>query len=100
MADSFCNPMNCSRPLPALLSIGFPRQELLEQVSVSFSKDLPGPQVKSSTHALAGGFFTTEPPRKPYLIFVLNNYYYFPYFVVEPELQKKKKDHFLKVSDF
>ena len=44
---------------------GIFQARMLEQVAISFSKDLPHPGIEPVSPALAGGFFTTEPPGKP-----------------------------------
>ena len=41
---------------------------VLEQVVISFSRDLPHPGTEPVSPAWAGRFFTTEPPGKPYSI--------------------------------
>ena len=46
----------------APLSMVFPRQEYWEGDVISFSRDLPNPEIKSTS---AGRFFTTEPSGKP-----------------------------------
>ena len=38
---------------------------LLESVPFPSPGDLPNPEIKPTSPALAGGFFTTEPPGKP-----------------------------------
>ena len=48
----------------APLSMGFSGQEYW--LPFPSSGDLPNPGIKSTSPALAGGFFTTEPPAKPY----------------------------------
>ena len=53
--------------LQAPLSMEFSRQEILEQVAISYP-DHPEPGIKALppvSPALAGRFFTTEPPGKP-----------------------------------
>ena len=51
------------------LFMGFSRQEKLEWIAVSSSRDLSGIEADSPiSPALAGGFFTTVPPGEP-LIF-------------------------------
>ena len=55
----------------APLSMGFPRQKILEWVAISFSGNLPDPGTKLVSPALAGRFFTTEPPGKPYTSLLL-----------------------------
>ena len=47
------------------LSMEFPRQEYWSGLPFSSPGDLPDPEIKPASPALAGGFFTTEPPRKP-----------------------------------
>ena len=49
----------------APLSVGFSRQEYWSGLSFPPLGDLPDPEIKPISPALAGGFFTTEPPRKP-----------------------------------
>ena len=57
-----CDPMDCS---PALLSMGFPRQEYSNGLPFPFPGNLSDPGIKPEFPALAGRFFTTEPPGKP-----------------------------------
>ena len=47
------------------LSRGFPRQEYWSGLPFPSSGDLPDPEIKPMSPALAGGFFTNEPPGKP-----------------------------------
>ena len=55
----------------APLFVGFSRQEKLEWIAISSSRDLSGIEPESPVSpALAGGFFTTVPPGEP-LIFSL-----------------------------
>ena len=49
----------------ASLSMGFPRQEYWSGLLLPSLADLSDPGIKSTSPALAGGFFTTEPPEKP-----------------------------------
>ena len=49
----------------ARLSMGFPRQEYWSGLPFPSPGDLPDPEIKLGSPALAGGFFTTEPPGKP-----------------------------------
>ena len=49
----------------ASLPMGFPKQEYLSGLPFPTPGDLPNPEVKLTSPALAGGFFTTEPPGKP-----------------------------------
>ena len=46
----------------APLSMGLPRQGILEWVAVSCPRDLPDKGIESTSAALAGEVFTTEPP--------------------------------------
>ena len=48
----------------ALLFMGFSRQEYWSGLPFLSPGDLPNPEIKPVTPALAGGFFTTEPPGK------------------------------------
>ena len=45
--------------------MAFPRQEYWSGLSFPSSGDLPNPDIKPASLALASRFFTTEPPRKP-----------------------------------
>ena len=45
-----------------LLSMGLPRREYWSGMPFPSPGDLSDPEIKSSSLALAGGFFTTEPP--------------------------------------
>ena len=56
-------PMGCSPPGSSVH--GFSQARILEWVAISFSRDLPDPEIKSEFSALAGNFFTTDPPAKP-----------------------------------
>jgi hypothetical protein len=47
---------------------GISQTIILEWVAISFSGDLPDPEIKPKSSALADRFFTTEPPRKPIII--------------------------------
>ena len=49
----------------APLSMGFSRQEYRNGLSFPSVGDLPDPQIKPESAALASGFFTTELPGKP-----------------------------------
>ena len=55
--------MDCSPSAP--LSMRFPRQEYWSGFPCSPPGDLPDPEIKPMSSALAGGFFTTGPPGKP-----------------------------------
>ena len=56
---TFCNPMDCSPPLP--LSIGFPRQ-YWNGLTFPSPGNLPDAGIQPTSPALAGRFFTPEPP--------------------------------------
>ena len=47
--------------LQAPLFMGFPSQEYWSGLSFLSPGDLPDPEIKPESPALAGGFFTTEP---------------------------------------
>ena len=49
----------------ALLSMGFPRQGYWSELPFPSPGDLPAPEIKPASSALAGGFFTIEPPGNP-----------------------------------
>ena len=49
------------------LAIGFPRQEYWSGLPFSPPGNLPDPEIKPGSPALAPGFFTTEPPGKPHV---------------------------------
>ena len=49
----------------APLSMGCSRQEILEWVAISFFRGSARPKDRTTSPALAGGFFTTETPGKP-----------------------------------
>ena len=63
---TLCDPMDCSPPGSSVHRISQARI-ILEQVAISFSRDLPNTGIEPVYLALAGGFFTTEPPGKPFL---------------------------------
>ena len=48
--------------LVLLVSMGFPRQEYWSELQFSSPGDLPKPQIKLASPALAVGFITTESP--------------------------------------
>jgi len=56
-------PWTVARQAP--LSMGFPRQEYWSGLLFPSPGDLPNPQIKPASPALACGFFITEPPGKP-----------------------------------
>ena len=63
----FATPWTIARQAP--LSMGFPREEYWSELPFPSPGDLPDPEIKPSSPALAGGFFTTEPPGKPLYIY-------------------------------
>ena len=63
MSNSFATPWTIAHQAP--LSMGFPRQESLCGLPFLSPGDLPNPEIKPTSPALAGGFFTTESPEKP-----------------------------------
>ena len=59
---SDCNPRDCQAPL----SMGFPRQEILEWIAISFSGGfLPDPGIEPGFAALKADSLPSEPPGKP-----------------------------------
>ena len=60
----FWDPMHCSPP--SCFVHGLLQARILGWVAISFSRDLPSPGIKSTSPALAGGFFTSEPPGKSF----------------------------------
>ena len=63
----FCDPME-RQAARLLLSVGFPRQEYRSRLPFPSPEDFPDPEIKPTTPALAGRFFTIKPPGKPLLI--------------------------------
>ena len=59
----FSSSVDCSPPGSSVC--GILQARILEWVAISFSRDLPNPQIKPTSLALAGRFFTTEPRGKP-----------------------------------
>ena len=57
----------CTSALQAPLSIEFSRQEYRSGLPFPIPGNLPNPEIKPTSPALAGKFFTTEPPGKPTL---------------------------------
>jgi len=45
--------------------MGLHRQKYWSGLPFPSPRDLPNPEIKVASSALAGGFFTTEPPGKP-----------------------------------
>ena len=60
VSNSFATPWTVARQVP--LSMGFPRQGILQWVAVSCSRDLPDKGIGSTSAAFAGEVFTPEPP--------------------------------------
>ena len=62
---TLCDHTDCSPPSPSVNGIFQAR--ILEEVAVSYSRDLSNPGIEPESlvsPALAGGFFTTVPPGK------------------------------------
>ena len=62
VSDSFLTPWTVACQAP--LSMGFPRQEYWSGLPFPTPGDLPNPEIKLTSLALAGEFFPTEPPGK------------------------------------
>ena len=60
----------CTSALQAPLSIEFSRQEYRSGLPFPIPGNLPNPEIKPTSPALAGKFFTTEPPGKPTINFI------------------------------
>ena len=56
----FVTPMDCSPPGSSPLSMGFSRQEYWSGLPSPPPGGLPNPRIKSTSPALAGGFFATS----------------------------------------
>ena len=54
----------------APLSMEFSRQEYWSGLPFPSPGDLPDPEIKPASPALAGGFFNTEPPGKPFMLII------------------------------
>ena len=63
MFDSFVTPWTVA--LQAPLSMEYSSQEYWSELPFPPPGDLPDPEIKPVSPALAGGFFTTEPLGKP-----------------------------------
>ena len=61
---TLCDPMGYNQPGSSARGVFQARK--LEQVVISFSRQLPNPGTEPTSPALGGGFSTTEPPRKPF----------------------------------
>ena len=55
---TLCDPMNCS--LLGSSVHGIFQARILRWVGISFSKNLPNPEIEPVSPALTGGFFTIE----------------------------------------
>ena len=76
---TLCDPLDCS--LPGSTIHGIFQARVLEWVAISFSRDLPDPEIKPrslASPAFAGGFFTTEPPGKPRILRASSKSKYLP----------------------
>ena len=62
-AQLFVTPWIAAHQTP--LTLGFPRQEYRSGLPFLSPGDLPDPEIKPMSPALAGRFFTTEIPGKP-----------------------------------
>ena len=63
MSNSFATPWTVACQAP--LSMGFSWQEYWSGLPFSSPGNLPDPEIKLASPALACGFFTTEPPGSP-----------------------------------
>ena len=59
-------------PRTVALSMGFPRQEYWNGLSLPSPGNLLDPGMETASPVLAGGVFTTEPPGKPLKSRLLN----------------------------
>ena len=59
----FCSPLDCSQTNSSVHGISQAR--ILKWVPFPSPRDLPSPEIKPASPALADKFFTSEPPRKP-----------------------------------
>ena len=59
---TLCDPMTVAYQPP--LSKGFPKQEYWSGLPFPSPGDIPNPELKPTSPALAGGFFTAEPPHQ------------------------------------
>ena len=65
LSNMFVTPWTITHQAP--LSMGFPRQRILEWVSISFSRGSSWPRGRTCISYIPGKFFTPEPPRKPHI---------------------------------
>ena len=88
-----CNPMVCSPP--ALLSVGFYRQEHWSGLTFPSPAGLPDPGIEPASPALAGRFFTTVLTGKPIghthgiQYIVIRVYPLYPTVMALPRIRKK-----------
>ena len=66
-----CDPIGCS--LRGSFVHGIFQERVLEWLPFPSPGNLPNPGIKSTSPALAGGFFTTAPPGKPRLSLIFTN---------------------------
>ena len=59
---TLCSPMDCS--LPGSSVHGISQARILERVAVSFSRDLPNPEINPRSPALQASSLPSEPPGK------------------------------------
>ena len=62
VSDS-CDPMDCN--LPGSSPHGISQARILEWVGISFSRDLPNPEIKPGSPAQKTDSLPSEPPGKP-----------------------------------
>ena len=60
---TLCDPIDYSPPASSVH--GILQVRILKWVAISFSGDLPDPEIQPAFPALGGEFFTTLPPGKP-----------------------------------
>ena len=68
---TLCNTLDCS--LPGYYVMGFPWQQTFSMLSFPSPEDLPDPEIKHTTPALAGRLFNNEPPGKSMIVVVNTN---------------------------
>ena len=70
----FCNPRDCS--LPGSSVHGISQARTLEEVAISFSRDLPHTGAEPASPTLTSESFTTEPPGSQHTDIHINTYIY------------------------